>query len=786
MATLVLVFFVVSGACALAYQVVWVRVLGLVVGNSLWAAVAVVAAYMGGMALGSWWAGRWARRLRRHLRWYAACEAVAALWALATPWTTPLLAHLAARLGPEPTGSWGLPLLGRFATAWLFLLVPTVALGATLPMLAGRLKEKLLGLAVARLYAANTLGAVLGTVGTGFFALPLVGERGSMAVAASLALLVAGGAWLLENRLPPSSGAPPTLRGRPGWYLLYPFAFGFVALSLELVWTRILLLHLGSRVYAFVLVLAVYLGGLALGSALVRRWIPAGRRALAWCQALLALSLLLQIPLLRGFSQVLATLGGVLKPQGFLGLELTLALAVALLLGLPTVLFGASFPLAVEAVPGGDCAGQHAGLVAAANTVGAILGSLCGPLVLVPLLGTQRALLLFVVVAGTLAVSLKAARGIGVLAGTVGAVALLALWRLPPETVLYGAGVLQQGQVEEVRESAEGTVIVRRVQDARGPWRSLEINGVNVAGTSPELWAIQRLQGHLPLLLHPYPKSVLHIGFGSGGTAWAVAQHRSVQEITVAEISPVVLEVADRLFVGVNHGVLADPRVRVVVNDGRNVLLVTDRRFDVILSDSIHPVFAGNSSLYTLEYFALCRQRLNPAGVVSMWLPLYSLRTDSYLAILRAFWEVFPTTLVWYNPKVLNEFTVVTGSLGTTPVALRWEALMDPSLQVALAEAGIHRPEDVAAMVLLGPEEVARLVAGSAPHRDDFPEVEYLSGRLLEREGSWLANFSLLWAARSQRCPFAVCPGDWEGALRGRDRALEDHRWELARRAASP
>lgn len=786
MAALVLFLFVLSGACALAYQVVWVRALGLLVGNSLWAAVAVVAAYMGGMALGSWLAGRWAGRIRQHLRVYAACEALAAVWALATPWVLPVLTRLAAGLGPELFRSWGLPLLGRFALSWLFLGLPTVALGATLPILVGRVGHGLLGGAVARLYAANTLGAVLGTVGAGFFGLPLLGEQGTMAVAATVGLLVAAVAWFLERLLPAGPEVRPTHAGRPGWYLLYPFLFGFVALSLELVWTRILLLHLGSRVYAFVLVLAVYLLGLALGSALARLVLPAGRRALAWCQALLAFSLLLQVPILMGFSELLAALGGVFKPQSFLGLELTLALAVAVLLAFPTLCFGASFPLAVEVVPGDRSGGAHTGLVAAANTLGAILGTLLGPLVLVPLLGTQGLLLAFAALAAVLAVTLSSSSGpMRMVGSSLLAGVLVAGAVLPRGAVLSGAGVLQEGKVEELEESSEGTVIVRSVQDGRGVWRSLEINGVNVAGTSQELWAIQRLQGHIPLLLHPYPKRVLHIGFGSGGTAWAVAQHSSVQRMVVAEISPAVLRLADRLFRNVNHGVLGDPRVRVVLNDGRNVLLATQERFDVILSDSIHPVFAGNSTLYTLEYFQLCRDRLNPGGVVSMWLPLYSLRTDSYLAILRAFWEVFPNTVVWYNPNVLNEFTVVTGSLSPPPVKLRWEALADPGLQPSLWEAGIATPDDLAAMVLLGPEEVARLVANHTPHRDDFPEVEYLSGRLLDREGSWLANLTVLAGFRSTASPFASFPGDWPQAMRRRDQALAAHRTELARRMAA-
>lgn len=785
MAKLVVILFVASGAAALAYQVVWVRALGLVVGNSLWAAIAVVAAYMGGMALGSWLAARFANRVRAHLRVYAVLEAAAAFWALATPWSLPWLQRLAAHLGPEPLSSWGLPLLGRFALAWIFLALPTVALGATLPVLVARLPASLLGTSVAQLYAANTLGAVLGTVAAAFLGLPLLGERGTLALAASVGLMVAGAAWLLEETIPSGVGATPTLRGRPGWYLLYPFLFGFVALSLELVWTRVLLLHLGSRVYAFALVLSVYLVGLVVGSAASRKLLIQGRRALAWCQLVLALALLVQIPLLARFSEVLSWLASTIHPSGFLSLELTLAVAVGLLLFLPTVAFGASFPLSVEVVPGEGNGGQHTGLLLAANTLGAISGTLAGPLLLVPLLGTQNVLLLFAALAGLVALTLAPSFKLVLVAALVWIGSGAGLVLLPPGQVLGGAGVLQKGQLEEVKESPSGTVIVRRIQDARGSWRSLEINGVNVAGTSPELWSIQRLQGHLPLLLHHYPRSVLHIGFGSGGTAWAVSRHKSVERMVVAEISPEVLSVSSRLFGEVNHGVLQDPRVRVVVNDGRNVLLASRERFDAILSDSIHPVFAGNSTLYTREYFQLCRERLNPGGVISMWLPLYSLRTDSYLSILRAFWEVFPQTVVWYDLSVLNEFTVVTGSLEPGPVKVRWGALTNPEVAVSLAESGVETVDQLASLLLLGPEEVAKLVAEVEPHRDDYPEVEYLSGRLLDRDGSWLANFRLLISFRCKNNPFAGFPGNWEQASAQRDKALASHLAALAYRVSS-
>ncbi len=783
MAALVTILFFVSGMVALAYEVVWVRSLGLVVGNSLWAAVSVVAAYMAGMALGGALVARLAGRVRSHLRWYGAAEAVAAGAALATVAVMPVLQGVAARFGAEPLAGWGAPLLARFAIAWTFLALPTIAMGATLPLLVARLGAgSPLAWRVGRLYTANTLGAVAGVVLAGFVALPELGERGTLSAFAIAGLLVAAAAWLAEPAVPRAS-APVRTAAAPGArrWLALPAWFGFVALASELVWTRVLQLNLGSRVYAFALILAVYLAGIGVGSAIARFVRVEAGRALAACQIALALALGFQVPLLGRFGDALAWLAGHAHLASFAELQLGLAAATALALLLPTLAFGATFPLSVAAYPSEAAPEARTGEVAAANTTGAILGTILGPLLLVPAFGSQNLILALGAASALVGAALARSRGVR-WAGAAVAVLLIAEGvATPAGTVLRGAAAVAEGKVEELRESSSATVVVRRISDSRGSWRSLELNGVNVAGTSPELRAIQRLQGHLPLLLCPAPEKVLHIGFGSGGTAWAVTRH-PVRAIVVAEISPEVLDVSDRVFGDVNHGALHDPRVRVVLNDGRNVLLATRETFDAILSDSIHPVYAGNSTLYTREYFELCRRRLRPGGVVSMWLPLYSLTTESYLAIVRAFWEVFPQTCIWYDPVVLNEFTVVTGSLGPGPVRLRWAALGDEALRATLAEAGVRGPASLAAMLMLGPREVAALVADVPAHVDDFPEVEYRSGRLLDRDASWLDTRRVVWAARTTADPFAALPGGFDGPRAERDRAVRSQLQELSRR----
>jgi hypothetical protein len=285
------------------------------------------------------------------------------------------------------------------------------------------------------------------------------------------------------------------------------------------------------------------------------------------------------------------------------------------------------------------------------------------------------------------------------------------------------------------------------------------------------LLAVQQLQGNRPLLQTTNLGRVLHVGFGSGGTCWAVSRF-PVQRIDVVEISPEVLRASDTYFSDINHGVLDHPRVEVIINDGRNYLLATDARYDAILSDSIHPLFAGNSTLYTREYFEMCRSHLNPGGVASMWLPLYSLDQGSFLRILRAFIDVFPRTAIWYDITTVNEFAVVTGLVEPGPIEIAWDRMHRAAVAESLAIAGVHSKDDLKANLLLGPAEAAKLTARVPPFVDDLPYVEYTAGRLLARDQTWLANLKLLMAARTTAYLFAGEPENWQQISARRDEAI--------------
>ncbi len=851
--------FALSGCASLMDQVVWLRFLSLSFGNTTYAAATLLAVFLGGLALGAVVFGRFADRLRRPLTAFALVEIAVALIALASPYGFGLIdaayVHLYRAVGSQPA----LFAAGRALLAAAILLPPTVLMGGTLPLIlraavsarqvpAGgpRRGPDAVGRASALFYAVNTLGATAGVALAGIFTIRLFGLTATLILAAGLDLIAGLGCVLLSRPLAPAgggepeSGAAPGEEAEPDTESLLPkprsprptapapgstpapipapapsfaagdgilgrrallalfFAMGATSLAYEVVWTRALVFYLGSSVYAYSLMLLAMLFGIGLGSLLAAPWADRLRSpllALAWAEAGIGLWALAQVPLFARLNGSFVAVAEALEPASFAGVSLVQLVALAPLLLPPTLLMGASFPLAVRAASRGAARlGGDVGAVYGANTVGAVAGSLGAGFALIPWLGSQGALIAIGAANAALAAGIALAPRLGG-AGEVGrpaarghlrwawlappAVILAAAPLLPPDTVVLAAGMFRHDRPEDLLyfdEDASASVTVRRLRDPDGePYLSLELNGVNVAGTSADNFAVQKLQGHLPMLLLPERSGarVAHVGLGSGATAHAVSLH-PVGEIRVIEISPAVPRAADRWFRELNGGVLGDPRVGIEINDGRNFLLATEERFDAILSDSIHPRYAGNGSLYSLEYFHLLRRRLEPNGTVSMWLPTYSLTPANYAMILAAFADAFPNAAVWYEPSALNSFTVVTAGTGGRPWyrATLDAAFADPEVAPELASLGITGPADLLACQLLSGADLRDWLADVPPHQDDLPAVEYESGSLLDRNGTWLANFELLLALRPP-----APPPDWLAELTPEERTRAAERW---------
>ncbi|MCZ7651912.1 MAG: fused MFS/spermidine synthase [Thermoanaerobaculia bacterium] len=818
-AALLAACFFCSGAASLMAQVVWLRYLSLTFGNTTQAAATLLAVFMGGLGLGALLFGRLADRWRRPLAAYALLEALIALFAIASPALLGAIDQGYVAAYRSLAGSPGLFVAVRVALAAAVLLPPTLLMGGTLPLLlrGATRSDGEVGRRTALFYAINTLGAAAGVAVAGFVTVRLAGLHATLLFAASLNLLAALGAALLSRPLVPAAAAPaesavrqvaagPAARPRGPLLALF-FAMGLASLGYEVLWTRALVFHLGSSVYAYSLMLCLFLAGLGLGSWLAAPWADRLRSplaALAAVEAGLALVALAQVPLFARLSDSLVFWSERVEPRSFAAGAAVQLLSLVPLIAPATLLMGLSFPLAVRAFHRelGRLGGE-VGAVYGANTLGSIAGSLGTGFLLIPWLGTQNGLLALGATNGLLAALLAAgrlgdagpARRWRAAAVAVPLACLAAMPLAPADRVILGAGIFRGDRPEDLlhfEEDASTSVTVRRRHDAPEPYLSLELNGVNVAGTSSDLYAVQKMQGHLPLLLAGGARDVAHIGFGSGGTAWAVSRH-PVESILVVEISPEVIAASDRFFPEINHGVLADPRVGVEIHDGRNFLLASPRTFDAVLSDSIHPRYAGNGSLYTRDYFALLRARLRPGGVASMWLPTYGLVPRNYAMILQAFREVFPHTTVWYEPSALNGFTIVTGRLSETP----WDgealarAFADPQVAAELADLGIAGPADLLLCYVAGREELDLLLAGIPAHVDDLPAVEYESGLLLDRDRPWLATFTRLLAARPPAPPadyLVALTAEEQARARAlweaRGRLLAAHRDDLARQLA--
>lgn len=761
----VLGLFFLSGFTALLYQVVWLKYLVLVFGNTVYATSTLLSVFMGGLALGSFLFGRIADKVRNPLRLYALLEGLIGLFALFSPFLFKGAVSLYIPIYRLFNGSGVIFGLSRFLLCALILLPPTILMGGTLPLLSRHLVRRgsHLGFRVGVLYGVNTLGAVVGVFLTAFLLILLFGLLRTVILGAVLNLLIFLFAFhLSRGELPPAppEGKSPVSSASPSPAIspllsLIVFFSGAVSLSYEVFWTRLLVLHLGSSVYAYALMLGIFLIGLSLGSLIAGRISDRAKHLpliLSFLEFLLAYYLIIQIKQFSHLSSLLGDLGEFFGAPSYGKQMLISALGVGQILIIPTVLIGMVFPIVVKlGTRKWRKVGSSVGILYAWDTLGCILGSLAAGFILIPMMGVDRGMLisasvnLFLGFLLLLVFGRKKFISFLISAGIIIIFFLSYFLFIKPNETVISAGIFSSERGKTLlsfTEDAYATVSVERVEDVRGKWLSLSVNGINVAGTSPDLVSIQKMQGHLPLLLTRSPKRILHIGFGSGGTAYSVSTH-DVSRIDIAEISPGVVGAANTYFKGVNHGVLADKRVHLTYIDGRNLVLATKEKYDVILSDSIHPRYAGNGSLYTRDYYLLCRAKLKEHGVISQWLPLYSLREEDFKMILRSFVSVFPHTTVWYINNTINPFTIVIGRMdeGKIDFNLLNRAFSERKVKEDLARIGIVNPYQILDFFIMGEKEVKDYVRDAPYHTDDKPLVEYLASRVINRNLSWYLNF---------------------------------------------
>lgn len=795
--------FLLSGLCALVYEVLWVRAFTLITGRTVFSVSTVVAAFMAGLALGGFLFGRLADRLRRGrslLRLYGLLEIVSGLYAVFLPRMISGCEPLFAVIYRHVSGSGYVLDLARVAVGFLLLILPTTCMGGTFPVLSRFFcldRFHRLGLEVGRLYALNTVGAALGSFGAGFVLIPWLGPRPTLwtmgAINGLLGLVVLGIATSLPRRsdetpfdregrparqeseaaassasrkdrtndvLPLVITSGTTLSGSTSWrlkvVLLIFFLSGCVALLYEVAWTRALSLVVGPTVYAFSLMLTNFIVGLALGSFLaskrVDRW---GGRQDGWsllCCRLSALAMLIgltTLALLPVFNRLPLVLAGMVRryAEDFIRLQ---AAHFGLLFGLllvPTLLMGMIFPITTKLyVREKRNLGQQIGHVYAANTAGAIAGSLLAGFLLIPLVGTERTFRAGVglnLLIGLLALLISRPRrwwnwmGSGLLL----AVALLGYELSPrwdPEILSAGAYkyalyaesanldlLLKRGELVYYKEGASATVSVRR----RGGETTLAIEGKVDASDNGGDMTTQKLLAHLPLLVADAPGRVCIIGLGSGVTLNAALKH-PIGRVDVVELSPEVVE-ASRFFHHVNERALEDPRVRLIINDGRNHLLLTAETYDVIISEPSNPWMAGVSALFTREFFQLVYARLTDRGIFCQWLHSYNMSGRDLKSVLRAFQEVFPGASLW----ALNENDLLLLGPKDRSFELHRERLQRAfrrkEVSDDLKKIAIFDLDSLLSLYVMEGDDVNRFTEGVPPNSDDHPVLEFSSPRYM-------------------------------------------------------
>jgi spermidine synthase len=753
--------------------------MGWVFGVTVYAASTVWASFMAGLAVGSVAAGVIGDRVRHPLRWFGVSELLIGATALATPAILTELQKIYVALYPSLPRALPALTAARLAIALLVLIVPTTLMGATLPLVikGSEVRGGSLGAHLGVLYGSNAIGAIVGTIAAGLYLIPGLGIHGTFLAAAALNLAVGAGALVISALAPsrdsvidntahetaPSSEpvspklaehaaseagpVPPKLAerrpsegGLTDRQLLVVVAVftvsGVISLAIEVVWFRVLTLFLRPTVYGFAVMLATILTGIALGSYVVT---PLLERRLRWLSILAGLELAVGVAIVLSFRPLayLPDLSNRLSPalSQVMPPYLVFPIAGSLLAIFPTaLLMGLAFPIGLRMWAGGgrgtvapanrgsgrseERTARRIGTFYSLNVAGAIAGSLAAGFFLLPILGSRAALILL----GTLAfvsglallwvseLKTPARVAVGLAATSVFGVAV---WLSPDAFVQFVAQRYRRQQIVWREEGVEATVVVHKAANNE---LSLTVNGNHEASTGGGMTYVHRRIGHLPMALHPFARTALVIGMGGGATAGAVSVHDGV-DVDIVELAGAVVRGA-RFFEAINYGVLSRPNVHLRVDDGRNYLMLTRQKYDVITADVIIPLFAGSGNLYSSEYFTLMKRVLKPGGLVLQWVA----GTEAeYKTIARTFLSVFPETTVWADGSLL------VGAL--EPLQLR-RAEFDAKLELpgraqGLRDLGVQSFDKLLSMFVAGPEELRAYLGPGPVLTDDRPLAEY-------------------------------------------------------------
>jgi len=748
-----LLLFVGSGCAALIYEVVWFQLLQLSVGSSAVSLGILLGIFMGGMCLGSLLLPRYISARHHPLRVYAFLELGIGLLGVVVLFVVPLIGGVYTTMA----GTGQVNLFLRAIVAGICLLPPTILMGATLPAIARWVEATPSGVSwLGYFYGGNLAGAVMGCLLAGFYLLRLFDMPTATFVAVALNAAVALLALGIARATPyvPAAAGERVVAAAPESRLIYVTIAlsGMTALGAEVVWTRILSLLFGATTYTFSLILAVFLVGLGIGSTIgseLARRVASPRLALGWCQLLLCATIA-WAAYAMGESLPYWPINPSLSTSPVFNFQLDLMRAIWVMLP-STVLWGASFPLALGAVAlRGQDPGRLVGGVYAANTLGAIVGALVTGLALVGTVGSQVAQQLLIGVAATSGVlvlvgvaptdqakgGLRGGTAAMLVAGVCGAAILLAreVPPLPGLLVAYGrysATWVGINQIVYVGEGITAAVAVSRTADGVLNYHNA---GKVQASSEPQDMKLQRMLGHITTLVPENPAKVLVIGCGAGVTAGAVSIDPLVKDQTIAEIEPLVPQVVSTHFSEHNFDVVRNPKVRIHLDDARHYLLTTDETFDAITSDPLDPWVKGAATLYTREFFEEVKEHLNPGGVVTLFVQLYESTDAAVKSEIGTFLEAFPNGAVFANTVNGQGYDLVLfGQLGdrrinVDAVQARLNSAEGEPIRRSLAQVGINSAVELFGTYAGSRTDMANWLKDAAINTDRNLRLQYLAG----------------------------------------------------------
>jgi predicted membrane-bound spermidine synthase len=759
--------FFISGVAGLVYQIAWSRYLSLFLGHSGYAVVAVLVAFMGGLAIGNAAFGGVADRSKKPLALYGWLEIGIGVYAALFPWHYELCDRLYLAAARHLGGAGASLLLLKFAFSFLTILLPTTLMGATFPALTRFVTRSLSELRgrVASLYFMNSIGAVAGCVVADFWWIPTRGLEFTVFAAAAMNLIVGGLALTISRSiregaveatpLPLQEEVSEDEHFSPLDLKIATIAIGcsgFVAMLYEVAWTRLLALALGSSTHAYSIMLITFISGISVGAALVARWKTRGRtlEAFGWAEVALAATVLLSMFSYELLPYWFTKLSGLLarKPSGYPLYELMQGMICFGVMFIPAICLGATLPLASR-IATAELArtGRAVGRIFAVNTLGTVLGAAVTGFWLMPTFGLSGAF--------AIGFALNAAIGLVIL----GRARLRHAWRPAVIIGLAGAcllviaatryfeplwrGSFTQGMwrmraattIEAFRETGRqfryhyykdgpGSTVTLHSYAANTNFLSLRVNGKTDASTGD--FGTQLILGHLPALMHTQATNALVIGLGSGLTASGLLRHTNFAAVDVVEISPEMADAA-RLFKGHNDDVFNNPRFHLYIEDAKSFLKISDQKYDIVVSEPSNPWMAGVAAVFSVEFYESCAARLADNGLMIQWIQITETSDETLQSMVKTFTTVFPFASVWRS-QARDLILVGTRERRAVDLSAFLARMSDPSVGADLARGGMSEPLALLSREIISAENGAFISAPETPvHSDYYPTLDYMA-----------------------------------------------------------